>query len=167
VVTLLDADENIVGTASPIDLFPIIEPGQTTPLQVVVNDVEQGTWVSEEVQVFGLDSNDATCSTGLELRDIKETERSFNRLRIEGKVFNGGSIPADGVSIRAAIYRTDGVYAGMISDSIRSAIPPGKTAQFSMFGLPSGMPGLLVPGVDPSYTYRLLVTNTTRGTTFC
>jgi len=166
-VTLLDVDGNIVGETRPIALFPIIEPGQATPLQVWVNGVSPGSWASESVQVLGFGAGAATCSTGLDLRDLAESERSTTRLRVEGKVYNGGAEPVEGVLVWVAVYRNDGVYAGMANTGIQSTIPPGKSATFSVFGVPNNLPGLSRVGTAQGFTYRTFVTSTSGGVTRC
>lgn len=166
-ITLLDSDGNIVGTQRLIDLYPIVEPETPTPYQVVMDpSIEPESWESEEVEVFNREAyGPAECSTGLELRDVVEEDKSAEQLRISGKVYNGGTRPLDGVIVWAAVYRIDGVYAGVINESIGTTIPLEKTAAFSLFGL--RVPGLLLPDSDPDYTYRLFATNTTGGSTYC
>lgn len=164
-LTLLDGDENIVGSANLIDVYPIVDPARPTPYQVVLDpSIEPNSWSSVTIEAnpgYG----EASCSSGIEVRDIEKKEQTSEQLRVRGKVFNGGNLPLDGVLVWAAIYRTDGVFAGVINKSIQATIPSGKTAAFELFGL--RVPGLQLPNSKPTYTYRIFATNITGGSSYC
>ena len=164
-LTLLDGEGNIVGSANLIDVYPIVEPARPTPYQVVLDpSIEPNSWSSVTIEAnpaYG----EASCSSGIEVRDIEKKEQTPEQLRVRGRVFNGGNLPLDGVLVWAAIYRTDGVFAGVINKSIQATIPPGKTAAFELFGL--RVPGLQLPDSEPAYTYRIFATNITGGSSYC
>lgn len=161
-LTLIDGDGNIVGAQGLIDVYPIVEPGTPTPYQVVLDpSIVPGSWETETVEAYSTEGyGPTTCSTGLELRDVVEEDKSTDWLDITGKAYNGGTVPLDGVIVWAAVYRTDGVFAGIVNGSIGAAIPPDKWGAFRVYGS-------LMPGLTPDYTYRLFATNITGGSTYC
>lgn len=153
-ITLLDADANIVASYGLASIYPNVEPGSTTPYQIWLDSVAPGSWTGEEVEVVLFDTGPFTCT--MEVRDVDEVQKSEDRLVVEGNVFNGGATTADGIIIFAALYRTDGVFAGIITDgSDQGAVPPGKKSRFQISGsLPAGYSRTKPPG---DYTYRLLI----------
>src|SRR5699024_7974846 len=85
------------------------------------------------------------------------TENTRDRFRINGSVFNGNDYDIDGPQIVTAIYREDGVLAGMSVDSIQVAIPAQRGAAFGAFSIVSDMPGMQMTGPENDYTFRVFV----------
>lgn len=164
-VTLLDDQGNIVGETRPIDLYPIVPAGGTTPYQVWVDGVDPGTWATSTLEVISYGQGAGACTSGIELQDVTEVQKSADAFEVSGKIYNGGELPLDGALVYVAVYTLDGVFAGMSNDGIQSTIPPGKSALFSVFGLRP--PGLLLHDADLDYTYRVFATTISGGSTYC
>ncbi|MGI8485984.1 MAG: FxLYD domain-containing protein, partial [Thermomicrobiales bacterium] len=110
-------------------------------------------------QAFDVDDTAVSCSANLQLKNVKETEKPAESLRIDGSVYNGGDTPIDNISINVAVYRTDGRYAGEFSDYVQASVPAGKSAQFHAFGTRGSFPGVDVKPISADFTYRLFVSH--------
>jgi len=154
--TLLDEDGNIVTSTIVSEAHPFIGARDTTPFQIVVDDVHLGDWASESFEVINIDDTAVSCSANLELRNLQE-EKDSNSLRVTGSVFNGGDAAVDGISIVAAAYRSDGRYAGRASDYVQASVPAGKSARFNVFGTKGSFPGVNVIPISEEFTYRMFV----------
>lgn len=155
--SLLDKDGNIVTSTNISALYPIIEARKTTPFQIVVDDVHLGDWTMETFETFNVDDSATVCSANLQVKNVKETASGSDSLRIEGIILNGGDAPVDNISINVAVYRTDGRYAGEISDYVQVSVPAGKSAKFNAFGIRSSYPGVDVDPRSSKFTYRIFV----------
>lgn len=165
-IVFLDSDENIVDTDNFGMALVTIGPGESMPFETTIYDVNQDEWNHEEISVCDWPS-DFYVSEGygesptLQLQDVEEIEKSGDRLHIEGKVFNSGKAPVERVEVNAFVYLSDGKYAGHDSTQIDVAIPPGKTARFTLDGGSYEIPGLdSMDGwlsINHNYTYRLWV----------
>jgi hypothetical protein len=154
--TLLDSGGNIITTTSPLALSPVIEPNSTAPFQVVLDSATMGEWQSETYEVSEVGAA-LDCTAGLQLKNVKESRKESDWLEVVGNVLNGGGADVDGISITVAVYRSDGRYAGEISDYVSATVPPGKTAKFDAYGSRSSFPGVDVKPVSKDYTYRIFL----------
>ncbi len=161
-ITFLDQDGNIVGTTNASAALVTIGPEETLPFETSIYDLERDEWQQEEIQAcdwpseFYVNEGYGESAT-LRLEEVEEVEKSLDRLEIEGKVHNSGEEPVARVAVLAFVYLPDGRYAGSTRAWIDVAIPPGKTARFTLSGGSYEIPGLNLLRTDDDYTYRLWV----------
>ena len=159
----LDADGNILGTSRVSSVFNVIPAGQTMPIEgdTGSEDLPVGSWAREEIELCtwsGKETNPKYSAEGLELQDVKETEREGEKLQIEGVVRNNSTGPAENVYVRALVYSQDDKYAGVIWTNIEVAIPSNKTARFTLDeGINRFSPSNPLEVAGPNYTYELRV----------
>jgi hypothetical protein len=157
---LLDGEGNIVGDINGDPILPVIQPGETMPFESAIfgDEPEPTEWETEQIEICGAwgstDNMAGFDPTGLELRDVEETETGEN-LSVSGSVFNGAEQPAEGVYVKAAVYDEGGRFAGWFWTALDVAIPAGKSARFSLDG--SGDPQDPLGVAGPGYSYELWV----------
>lgn len=164
--TLYDDQGNVLSTARTNPLFLVIPPGASMPFNGAADD---GTLRAADIGlaapalctygsgiVFSTDP--AYSDAGLEIRNVDEVVVAPGRFQVTGEVFNGTDSPASAVFVRAAIFGSDGHYAGDVSTGIGTDIPAGRTARFTV---DDGVDLLRFPSslelAGSSYTYDLRV----------
>jgi hypothetical protein len=163
-VTVLDAEGNIVDTVDVRPLFSFVGPGETVPIEASFTGIKMEDWVMEEIKGCGDISTDPI-PEGLSVEEVDEIRKDARGLELEGKVRNESSTPVERVSVRAILFRPDGRFGGFGTALIQSAIPPGKTARFTLSVYGSDMAGITDAG--GTYTYMVKPASNSVAVYFC
>lgn len=151
---LYDEAGNVVDAVRLGSVIPVIEPGESAPIEGSISDLLPEEWSTEEVTLCETyDEPSAFASDGLEVRDVEEIRKEQDALEIEGQVYNGGPAPVDGVTVIALAYNEDGRYAGSGRAPLQFEIPAERSGRFDLTAY-----GMDLAGVEnDDYTYELWV----------